>query len=99
MSKRPVRYPGERSRWLVPSTSQPAVPNFVDMDEYDGVGFCSCEDFQFRKQPILERGQKNGQKLWVIGDKDIFRCKHLRAVIKEIGRLKRNGGRLMRESE
>lgn len=73
---RPVRYPGERSRWLVPSASQPAYPVLVDMDEYDGIGWCACEDFQFRHQPLLERGERGTDK----------RCKHILAVVEEIVR-------------
>lgn len=44
----PVRFHGERSRWMVPSASQPDVPNFVDMDE----PFCSCEDWHFRHEKL-----------------------------------------------
>ncbi len=70
---RPTRYPGERSRWLVPSESQPAYPVLIDMDEYDGIGWCCCEDFQFRKQPELERGERRPE----------LRCRHIFAVIEE----------------
>lgn len=87
--ERPTRYPGERSRWLVPSASQPAYPVLVDMDEYDGVGFCGCEDFQFRHQPLLERGAAQVGAL--SGRKDLFRCKHLKAVVKETARLEKKG--------
>src|SRR5213075_260312 len=82
---RPVRYPGERARWLVPSASKPEYPVLVDMDEYDGVGWCACEDFQFRHQPLLERGGHKAAAL--SGRKDLFRCKHLKAVVKEMARL------------
>ncbi len=77
---RPVRYQGERSRWLVPSASQPSYPVLVDMDEYDGIGFCACEDFTFRKQPFLERGERSPD----------LRCKHIFAVIAEMTRLRKH---------
>ena len=83
---RPVRYPGERARWLVPSASKPEYPVLVDMDEYDGVGWCACEDFQFRKQPLLER---NKHFLATQSQANIFRCKHQKAVVKEMKRLKK----------
>jgi len=29
----------------------------VDLAAYGGSGFCSCEDYQFRVQPLLARGE------------------------------------------
>jgi len=86
--KRPVRFHEEKNRWLVPSQSNPTDPPYlVDMDEYDGVGQCSCEDFRYRKQPFLECG---AHKVTVMKDrKDVFRCKHIRAVMKEMARLEK----------
>lgn len=78
---RPTRFHGERSRWLVPSDSEP-VPHFVDMDEYGGIGWCSCAHFQFRLQPKLERKEN------ILGEEDLYRCKHLRRVLDEMARLK-----------
>lgn len=62
---------------MVPSNSQPDAPCLVDMDEYDGIGWCACEDFQFRHQPLLEQGKRSVE----------LRCRHIRAVIDEIERL------------
>ena len=42
-------------RALVQSASEPDSPHLTDLEEYDGNGQCSCEDFQKRKQPFLER--------------------------------------------
>ncbi len=74
--ERPVRLQGERSRWLVPSASQPSYPVLVDMDEYDGIGWCACEDFQFRKQPLLERGERGPG----------LTCKHIEQVLIQMGK-------------
>src|SRR5437762_11321590 len=78
--ERPTRYHGERSRWLVPSDSEP-IPHFVDLDEYGGVGWCSCKDFEIRKQPTLERKEN------LPGHDALWRCKHIRRVLEEIERL------------
>lgn len=76
-----MRFHGERARWLVPSNSEP-IPHFVDMDEYGGVGWCDCKDFEIRKQPTLERKENKP------GEDDQWRCKHQRRVLAEIERLK-----------
>lgn len=76
----PTRFHGERARWLVQSNSQPGVPVFVDMDEYDGNGWCACEDFQFRKQPQLEAS--------VRASDGTLQCRHIKAVLAEIERQK-----------
>jgi hypothetical protein len=55
------------------------------MDEYDGVGFCGCEDFQFRHQPLLERGAHKVPAMK--NRKDLFRCRHLKMVVKEMAKL------------
>lgn len=48
---RPIRYPGERSRWLVPS-SDGNEPYLVDMDDEE-VGFwCACPDWHFRQKDL-----------------------------------------------
>lgn len=57
---------------MVPSASQPEVPNFVDMDE----PWCSCEDFKFRRQPVIDAGGDPGP------------CKHIKAVLEEMKMLK-----------
>lgn len=43
----PVRFHGEKSRWMVPSNTQPNTPNLVEMDSEGGPN-CSCEDWRFR---------------------------------------------------
>lgn len=62
---------GEPGRYLVES-SRPGLELLVDMGEYDGNGWCGCEDFEFRCQPKLERGHNAP---------DQTRCRHIRAVI------------------
>ena len=90
----PIRFHSDKGRWLVPSQSQPNFPVLVDMDEYDGVGWCCCEDFQFRKQPALERGEHLKAHLIVsMGMLEIFQCRHIRAVLKEMARLEKKGSK------
>jgi hypothetical protein len=47
---------GEPLRFHVVSRSQAGLRHLVDLEEFGGNGQCSCEDFQFRHQPLLERG-------------------------------------------
>lgn len=77
----PTRFQGERSRWLVPSDSE-ETPHFVDMDEYDGVGWCSCASHQFRCQPLLDRGNREQTTV----------CKHILRVREEIDRQLKEAG-------
>lgn len=67
----PVRFHGEKSRWIVPSQSRKDVPNFVDMDEEEGEGQCSCEDWKFRHVKLGPR----------------YSCRHIRMVMYEIAML------------
>ena len=50
-----VRYL-ERGRMWVRSRTDPWKEYLVDLVEYDGNGACTCDDFAFRKAPMLERG-------------------------------------------
>ena len=45
--------PGERGRFLVPSRTTGQPQHLVDIDEYEGVGMCSCRDFACRHEPHL----------------------------------------------
>ena len=60
---------GEPWRFYVESESEPEFPRLVDLEEYDGVGWCSCPHFTFRCQPNLERGDRGTE----------LRCKHILA--------------------
>ena len=44
-------------RYFVRSESDKHIEYLVDLGEYAGVGFCTCYDFQFRRQPHIERGK------------------------------------------
>jgi len=44
------------------------VEYLVDLDEYDGNGWCGCQHFEFRLAPRLEEGERNHFSL---------RCKHI----------------------
>lgn len=41
----------------------------VDLDENNGQGWCGCEDHEFRRQPLIERGYRPGP------------CKHVRMAL------------------
>lgn len=43
----------------------------VDLEDNHGIGWCGCEDFQFRKAPLLENIRS------LPNNADDFRCKHL----------------------
>lgn len=57
------------AEYLVKS-SDGRVPDYkVDLDTYDGNGFCDCPHFKFKFAPLLDRGARPG---------DSTRCKHIR---------------------
>lgn len=47
---------GEPTRFYVISRRAGVEPYLVDLDEYGGNGWCACEHFEFRLQPIVTRG-------------------------------------------
>lgn len=49
---------GEPGRYLVESSREDIGAHLVDMTENDGRGWCGCEDFEFRRQPKLVRGDR-----------------------------------------
>lgn len=80
MTGRPVvfrRFPqvkpitGEFGCYLVQSSSRLRLWHRVDMLENRGNGWCGCEHFGMRIQPLLDRGEKPA--LWL-------ECRHLQAV-------------------
>lgn len=44
------------SRWHFQSSSDPQKYHTVDLTEFDCSGACSCEHFDMRIRPLLERG-------------------------------------------
>jgi hypothetical protein len=59
-------------RFLVSSQTEGEIKQYVvQLDSFWCTGQCTCDDFQFRHQPILSRGEHN--------DEDTLRCKHIRA--------------------
>ena len=65
-------------RFRVTSENEPGKAYLVDLTSYWCNGQCSCEDFQFRHEPLLSRKYyDSGQDSSKI---DTFRCKHIRAV-------------------
>lgn len=63
--------PGEFGCYRVQSSSRLRLWHRVDMLENKGNGWCGCEHFGMRIQPLLDRGEKPA-----IG----LECRHLRAV-------------------
>lgn len=63
-------------RCLVSSERNPNRVYLVDLEEYDGVGFCGCTDFATRKQPELEK--LTGLERWRTRKR--WYCKHIKAV-------------------
>lgn len=51
----------------------------VDLRGNYGVGFCGCQDFEFRRLPELADHHRKPK------EPDIFRCKHIRFARREIG--------------
>lgn len=58
--------PGEPTRYYV-TGSRLGEPHLIDLD-HDGHAWCSCHDHQFRRLPLIERGEKCDP------------CKHVQAV-------------------
>jgi len=59
-------------RFLVTSQTEGDSKTYlVQLDSYWCTGKCSCEDFQFRHEPILSRERHN--------DEEKLRCKHIKA--------------------
>ena len=79
--------PGEDGRVFVPSRSR-TTPWLVDVDEYNGVGQCRCEDFICNHEPYLS-GKRAAE-----GYSPMRRCLHINAAIEYlhlIGVRRRNG--------
>lgn len=56
----------------VSSETRPEIEHLVELDAFDGLGRCSCEDFQFRSEP-LAAPREGGP-----GDRsEGLRCKHI----------------------
>lgn len=53
----------------------------VDLLAYRGIGFCGCQDFEFRCAPLI------GQMRKLPDNADDYRCKHIKAVRRYAGSL------------
>ena len=58
----------EQLEGLVPSDVLGRPPYKVDLSAYDGNGKCNCKDFDIRHKPLLEDGERPGNRT---------RCKHI----------------------
>ena len=65
---------GEPTRFYVPASQ--GDPYLVDLEEFDGVGWCGCPDFDLRRRPKIEQAIEAGRK------PPVLRCKHIEAVLK-----------------
>lgn len=63
---------GEPLRFRVTSRSRGRIEHLVDLLENEGFGMCSCENFHFRIQPIL-----NARKRGETDDREPSRCYHI----------------------
>lgn len=69
MKIRPYDHP---LRFTVTSQAEGETKQYiVQLDSYWCTGQCTCEDFQFRHEPILVRERHN--------DEESLRCKHIKA--------------------
>jgi hypothetical protein len=57
-------------RFFVASDSRPDERHLVDLGENFPLGKCMCEQFSFRVQPIIDKGQTVAVSM---------RCKHIEA--------------------
>lgn len=62
--------------YLVESEYSPGDHYFVDLFGYDGIGFCTCDDFKFRIEPALKAGLIPAKKS----------CKHIEIAYAHAGR-------------
>ena len=57
-------------------TAESGETHLIDIKEFDGNGFCSCRDFQYRHLPTLVREQEAGRPY--SANKQ---CKHIKALL------------------
>lgn len=77
---------GEIFRYHVQSDSRPEIQHLVDFEAYHYVGKCSCEHFQFRLAPELDKLSKSQRPDPASEDADVYRCGHLRGAWSEVSR-------------
>lgn len=63
--------PHERGRFHVASDRPGTEPYLVDLEEFDGNGFCGCRGFEVRMLPKLVEAQEKRQPM------PLLRCKHI----------------------
>jgi hypothetical protein len=57
-------------RYHVPSETRTGRVHLVELDAYAGIGCCTCEDFQMRREPEIKKGNAKSNP-------PAFRCKHI----------------------
>ena len=57
-------------RLFVASNSRAKLEHLVELDAFDGIGQCKCEDFLYRCEPELKQGLRNLPEL--------RRCRHIK---------------------
>lgn len=63
---------GEWFRFYVRSNTRIHMLHLVDLAAYDFNGWCTCEAFQFKHGPRLERGYRDSK------GKGVYECDHIR---------------------
>lgn len=53
---------------MVPSDTRDDVEHLVELDAFDGLGKCACEDFDYRSRPKAEAGNRDPE----------LRCRHIK---------------------
>lgn len=78
---------GEKWRYHCTSESDPSMLFLVDLQAFSGLGQCSCQDWEFRRQPkVTALSPKEVSNLSDL-EKDFIRCKHIRKARVDIGML------------
>lgn len=54
---------GERGRYWVRSRTDPGLEYLIDIEAYDGNGWCACQKFEFKMWPALEDGAERSERL------------------------------------
>ncbi len=69
-------------RWFVQSRSRPMVEHLVDLEDYNGVGSCQCENFRFVLKKLAQEMTK--RRLAPTDDARCFHIKEARAALADL---------------
>ena len=77
---------GETFRFHVQSLTRPDIKHLVDFEGYNGIGRCSCENFQYRLAPELDRFSRSKMPDPASDEADEYRCAHLKRAWHQVSR-------------